>query len=80
MENMDVFSLEEDDYGDMFITQSSSNSSQVESSGNKVEILGDGADFVRPMCSLVSNVEDKSCKYSDISEDEDFEIPSPKWI
>ena len=45
MQNMDVFSLEEDDYGDMFITQSSNNTSEVESSGNNLEILGDGSDF-----------------------------------
>ena len=66
-----VFSLEED-YGDMFITQSDA----VINEGNndKSEILLDPLDFSSPCVSLVSS--QNSMQYSDISDDDAFEIPS----
>ena len=61
---MEVFSLEEDEGNDLFITQESQNDSAT-SVGS---ILGDGLNFSTPCFSLLDS------KYSDISEDE-FEIP-----
>ena len=67
-----VFSLE-DDYGDMFITQSDRVLNQSDS--EKSEILKDPMDFSSPCVSLVSS--QSSMHYSDISDDDDiFEIPS----
>ena len=67
---MEVFSLEEDDCPELFITQSGS-SDQNNGSINEYNdsILGDGLDFKSPCASLVRPV------YSDISEDEDFTMP-----
>ena len=63
---MDVFSLEEDDGNELFLTQSSNSDKQV---NPNFGILGDSSDFSSPCVSLVRPV------YEDISEDE-FEFPS----
>ena len=66
-----MFSLE-DDYHDMFITQSDAVINDGVS--QKSEILPDPLDFNSPCVSLVSS--QNSMQYSDISDDEVFEIPS----
>ena len=69
---MEVFSLEEDDCNELFITQScSGDNNSVNSSVNDgfSGVLGDPMDFASPCSSLVN------AHYSDISDD-DFEIPS----
>ena len=69
---MELFSLEEDDAKELFITQTPS----VEKSGiNLAGLIGDGTDFVSPCVSLVDCKEDKVAAYSDISDDEIFDIP-----
>ena len=68
---MEVFLLEDDDYGDMFIMQSSFNSNKDDSSATNNEILGDGSDFARPCASLVSQGNITSSANSDISDAED---------
>ena len=65
-----LFSLE-DDYGDMFLTQSDKVINDCDS--EKSEILPDPMDFSSPCVSLVSN--QNSTHYSDISDDDLFEIP-----
>ena len=73
----EVFSLE-DDYGDLFITQSDNilnvDSSQNDEKEEESGILSDPFDFSSPCVSLVSN--EKEPQYSDISDAEDFDIPS----
>ena len=72
---MEVFSLEDEDYGDMFITQSS-DISNVNS--QKSEIIGDPMDFTSPCSSLVTGGNITGNQYSDISDADDFDIPSPQ--
>ena len=60
-----MFSLEDDDGDQLFITQSPKESDK----GGDSSVLGEGGNFQMPCFSLVDN------KYSDISDD-DFEIPS----
>ena len=73
---MDVFSLEDEDCNELFITQSSKN----ESDGRRESIiLGDPMDFGRPLGSIVTSVltpasESNLPQYEDISDD-DFDIP-----
>ena len=70
---MDVFSLEDDDVSGLFLTQSSDKSvSQV----NDSVILKDPFDFSSPCVSLVSQPKPNDVLYSDISDSEDFNIPS----
>ena len=69
----EVFSLE-DDYGDIFITQSDKVLHEDNSDKSDVEILPDPMDFSSPCVSLVSKHND--AQYSDISDDDMFEIPS----
>ena len=73
----EVFSLE-DDYGDLFITQSDNNlnvdSSQNYKNEEESGILSDPFDFSSPCVSMISK--QKEPQYSDISDAEDFEIPS----
>ena len=70
---MEVFSLE-DDYGDMFITQSGGiNTGDDNSSNNSVQVLPYPMDFSSPCVSLTSS--NNVPQYSDISDDEDFQIP-----
>ena len=66
---MDVFSLEEDECSQMFITQNSPK--QVQNDGNN-SILGDGLDFSSPLASIVKQVPRNEAQYSDIS-DNDFD-------
>ena len=69
---MQLFSLEDDDANELFITQTPS----VEKSRiNLAELIGDGTDFVSPCVSLVDRKENKVAAYSDISDDEMFDIP-----
>ena len=72
---MEVFSLEEDDGNDLFLTQiSSSNGSQV-CENNNVGILGDPMDFSSPVVGVVSGTANQfGCTYKDISDEEAFEI------
>ena len=65
---MDVFSLEDEEYEHLFITQSSDNS-------EKNAILEDPNDFSSPCVSLVPQRANIEARYSDISDDE-FDIPS----
>ena len=73
----EVFSLEDDDYGDLFITQQSSNDQNIKSNLDKSEeedglFLGiETSDFKSPCLSVVSPL--KNAMYSDISDAEDFE-------
>ena len=64
---MDTFSLEDDNYDSLFITQSSDKCDYV-------GILGDPSDFLSPCVSLVSQGKVGDTKYSDISENK-YEIP-----
>ena len=70
---MEVFSLEEDDCPELFITQSSSDSNGIENNS----ILVDENDFQSPCVSLVSPPKQNALggNYEDISDD-DFDIPS----
>ena len=71
---MDTFSLEDDDFGDLFITQSSSNDN-----GNTLQEEKDGdtflglnqSDFQSPCSSVRSNLNVSETQYSDISDFED---------
>ena len=78
-----VFSLEDEDYGNMFITQESGNNENLignlDNSDNEGEFfLGVKAtDFASPCVSQVTS--HQNAMYSDISDAEDFEnfeIPS----
>ena len=66
---MDQFSLEDDEYNSIFITQTPKAQKVDE---YNVGILPNGNDFGSPLVGLVSG---SVAQYSDISEDE-FEIPS----
>ena len=70
---MELYSLEDDDCHELFITQSDS---KKDESGSK-SILMDENDFQSPCVSLVSNSKANAlgCDYEDISDD-DFQIPS----
>ena len=67
---MDIFSLEDDDCPELFITQSGSTDDANDSiSRNKCSILGDSSDFSSPSVSILNS------RYSDISDDEDLVFP-----
>ena len=68
---MEIYSLEEDDYSGMFLTQTP----RVEKVENP--ILPDPSDFKSPCVSLIGGIK---AAYSDISEDEDFEMPSSQPV
>ena len=69
---MDLFSLEDDDVRELFITQTPS----VQKVGSDlVGLIGDESDFSLPCVSLVNQVKNNSAHYSDISDDEIFNIP-----
>ena len=68
---MDVFSLEEDEYEGLFITQGSCG--VQESSSNK-GILGDPSDFKSPCGSVFHTNSTGDSTYEDISDSEDFQI------
>ena len=71
---MEIYSLEEDDGHELFLTQ---NSATKDINGRKTAILGDGMDFQSP-CALLIHAADFNIvgsQYKDISDD-DFEIPS----
>ena len=61
---MELFSLEDDDANDLFITQSSILDNNSSQNGG---ILGEPTDFSSPCASIVSGT---SAKYSDISDDD----------
>ena len=75
--DQELFSLEDDDYGDLFITQESSKSSEMpldmDKSCDESELfLGvEPADFKSPCLSQVGPI--RNPMYSDISDDEVFE-------
>ena len=73
MSKMDVFSLEEDDCEGLFITQSGSNNP-----GNSYgsALVSDIRDFSSPCASLVNQVRGENVVYSDISDEDDFQLPS----
>ena len=69
---MELFSLEDDDAKELFITQTPS----VHSDGiGLAGVIGDGTDFVSPCVSLIDCKENSETHYSDISDDEIFDIP-----
>ena len=70
---MDLFSLEDEDYQGMFITQSSSNESNTSVNSG---IISDASDFSSPCVSLVSQNTTSAPAYSDISDEGDLVIPS----
>ena len=75
MSDINLFSLEEDDVGEMFLTQQCretyNEDEQMEESVGDGSFLGlDPMDFESPNVSLVAN---SKPVYSDISEAEDFE-------
>ena len=70
---MDIFSLEEDDGNELFLTQSKSDSADLRNYSQNISILGDPLDFKSPCASLVSR---SQTQYSDISEDDFEDIPS----
>ena len=76
---MEVFSLEDDDYGDTFITQTPSSDSNVELSQEN-QILGDPMDFQSPCLTVLNKDNVVTAQYSDISDTEDFNIPSSQPI
>ena len=63
---MDLFSLEEEDYGDMFITQTPRN--EYVNSCGRGDNVNDGENAVGSM------------HYSDISDDDDLEFTSHNFI
>ena len=69
-----MMSLEDDDYNELFITQTPSS----DDTEQKSPILGDRFDFGVPLVSLVSKSQNtyQEQHYSDISDDEDFQVPS----
>ena len=83
MMDQEVFSLEDDDYGNMFITQETNNSENLVNKLDKsydedrVFLGVNESDFAMPCLSIVKPV--LNAMYSDISDDEDiddFQIPS----
>ena len=62
---MDVFSLEEDDCSELFITQSDKSDMDVMG-----PVLGDPHNFSSPLVTLTPGEHDTKPQYSDISEDE----------
>ena len=66
---MEVFSLEDDDGNDLFITQSSTLDKDLSQNNS---ILGDSANFSSPCVSIIPGV---SAHYSDISDDDFQDIP-----
>ena len=70
---MEVFSLEEKTYDGMFLTQTP-RIQQGTSQNNS--ILGVSSDFQLPCRSLLANPNFHIGEYSDISDAEDFDIPS----
>ena len=72
---MEVFSLEEDDGNELFITQESK-IDRINRESNDKGIIGDPEDFSTPCVSLVSQGKHDTPAYSDISDSEDFQIPS----
>lgn len=74
---MDTFSLEDDDARELFITQTPSG----EKDGSKlVGLLGDPMDFSTPCSSVLKRDGNKSMEYSDISDDEIFDIPCSQQV
>ena len=79
-QNMEFCSLEDEECSQLFITQESKDNSNYEKNENceKMEVndsvyLGNSStDFSSPCVSLVS----RDSIYSDISDDDDFELPS----
>ena len=70
--SMDTFSLEDDDANELFITQTpSKNNDGVQLIGN----LADPMDFSMPCQSLIPASVPKRIDFSDISDNEIFEIP-----
>ena len=70
---MDVFSLEEDDCSELFITQS--DPKVVQNSGESDE-CNNGASSSGSFMSLLMSSSSDFPQYEDISDDDDFEIPS----
>ena len=71
---MEVFSLEDDEYNGLFITQQSNEISDVSDVKNEedsgVFLGGDSFDFGAPCVSLMPKVEPYNPQCKDISEDE----------
>ena len=74
---MDVFSLEDEDYSQMFFTQSSPKRVDLVDSS---PILGDGNDFASPLVLLVPKRNEELPEYSDISDDDFMDLPSSQVV
>ena len=71
---MNVFSLEDDDCPELFITQTPSTNG---GGANLLGLLDNPMDFQSPCASILDRKENVTDpKYSDISDDEMFHIPS----
>ena len=74
---MEFFSLEDDDGDELFLTQRSAQDNKV---CENVGILGDPMDFSSPCTSIITPPPGQVPVYSDISDVEDFEVPSSQII
>ena len=69
---MELYSLEEDDARDLFITQTPC----VDNGGAHLSsLVEDEMDFSVPLRSFVAGGQNANANYSDISDDDVFEIP-----
>ena len=79
MENSEIFSLEDDDYGGLFITQESKEDKVPEINKDNLFLGVEETDFESSCSSLVGNNSLLNCHYSDISDEEmDFEQSNNK--
>ena len=72
---MELFSLEDDECNELFITQKDSSISEAKIDQNG-QIFGDPMDFSLPMVTLTPHGECSQTQYSDISDDDFDMIPS----
>ena len=73
---MEVFSLEDDECLELFITQSSFQSGDNNNSSKSNGIISDEMDFQSPCFSLVNGGNSAVPHYSDISDDDFVDLPS----
>ena len=74
---MEVYSLEDDGFSGLFLTQESHESVSISDNRNHGGIIGDPMDFTSPCVGLTGrNNGSTAGVYEDISDDDDFNIPS----
>ena len=74
---MEVFSLEDDGFSNLFLTQESRNSAVLHNGSGCTAVLPDPMDFSSPCVTLTPGSNDSTgCVYEDISDSENFQIPS----